>query len=557
MSEMPSVPRADIQPQLLHIETLDDSVPVAEQGELADLFERARRSAAQAAQERLEFLLPFAVDELNVAEPALRVGELAGPRLLDLDPLVLVELALARASGESAQPARLHSAEGVLEFGAAPHSRGGHPAVEAQVLMSVLSDGWMLEIPGVDTIAPRIARLVADIEAFGDTRLEVLGWYGIRSALGPPPVPTDQQRLLIQLAGRRQVLVTGVDVREQFWAAPGTAALVPPGLAVHHLPLDEDTLHLELLIPREDAPEGERLTRRGLQPARVALRVPLARQIVFGDPQTDTRFGWSAPGGVVALSGSVADDGHTALAAGGKRLVVDEDLIEGLARLAGGGCLGADDLAGAEGIRSPESFLMSLWRAGLVEAEGNSPSPARPQVLNAVTHADHPGFPNLETLLNEALGDWRSPQPAELPVPTAGLDIAAKPLPAAFDGLELLLRALVEANAQTFQFALTGIDAADPLLLVRYGRESAASADGAFAGDLHEAAPGRKLTFVLPLDGNPGQAGAVRFAMGSDAVTTKPGRLSVFASFRAWMLEPPAEGSCHMLLGRVHGPAFV
>lgn len=542
---------------------IDGPVDPLPDDHLVDLFARSRLVAAERAAERLTRALPFDIAQLSVDEPEEALGILALPGSSD-DALATIERAVQLAWGPGRRPPRLAHPEAMHVLRAADRDadvpsddRGPGPGVdprETAHLLTRLDDGWMLEVPGLAEVVPALRDLVADIEAFADVMTDVVGWYGIRSALGPPPVPVANRRLIVQLAGQRQITVTTAASPEPrtVRVGPMMAALVPPAASVHHLPLDADSLHVEIVIPPGDDPGRDRSRRQAMQPARTTSRLAIARAVVEADPAVGHLFRWAAPGGVHVLSGP--DARAVELAAGGRRLRVVRDAIPVLAEVAAGDWMRASDLDGPTGVVG--AFLEDLWRAGLLEPAPGTPPPRPPERVNRVGHADLFDVERCAGILDGVSEPWRPPEPHEVHPTSPGVEVAElrdDDVRAAIGGI------VAQINRRIFRFDLEGWADDDPVLIVRFradGPDPGALAVGDFQPDTDESRPGRKLTFALPLDGDPDGAGRVRMAGGSDTVTASPGRISVFASFRPWALEVPDRSVRHLLLGRLHGPGF-
>lgn len=486
--------------------------------------------------------------------------------------------ASSSASASSPAPASLNSEGGwrpatnVL-LAAGPESRRLRPPLNANDLFADLDDGWMLvaENPMLADVATR--DLVADL-AMGYGAASPLLFYGIRSALGPPPTVSEHPRLLIQLLGRRAILFVGGEhpPQQQAQVQPGFVTLVPAGYSAAHLPLDADTAHLEIALTRMDETtpvidEEVRSVRAMTPVVRSDHDYDATRRSLIGaSDQLWTSRLW-APGGVhVTREPAESNPEPATIVVSGHQLQLSAGGIRLLEALAEGDYVTSQDLATRCELPQTrvDEALSALGKAGLLApapvAVGFRPNERLTQVASAVL--GDPAF--AEAILSHIDSDaWRPPAAGELFASDIA-DIAVQPFP--FNDPHPILAQLHDVvatlNARFFAAELVGPHPDDPPMLVRIGSSMTtmpgADRDRALGSETlgsdlvtHST---RKVSWAFVLTDAAG--GWVHLPAGSDAPTPEVGTLAAWVSSRPWQLTPCIRGERILMLGRMHGPAF-
>lgn len=438
-------------------------------------------------------------------------------------------------------------------------------------LFASLDDGWMLVAERPVVPEAMLADLLADLSMAYGAQAPVLH-YGIRSALGPPPLVSEHPRLLIQLLGVRAVLFMGGEhpPQQQAQMQAGFAAFVPAGYSAAHLPLDEDSAHLDIALTRITtatvvaATADERSVLAMVAVVRSDTDDEASRRSLIGSSEDGWAARLFAPGGVHVIEhdGDPRELDETAtstVAVGGHRLALSPGGVELVAALADGQYKTAHDLADQCELASTEveAALDALWRAGLLSpapvVEGLRPNERLTQVASAGL-----GDPALIEAITAQIDPaaWRDPVDGEVFFHD-GADIAVQPLlPGDSAAVAAQLQDIAAAlNERFFAADIVGSHLGDPPLLVRarLGSVPKGPRADALGSDLVSHST-RKVTWVFVLTEADG--GWVHLPAGSDAPTPNVGTLAAWVSSRPWLLTPTTSGERLFLIGRLHGPAF-
>lgn len=548
------------EPLIHSISALREDVLFAEEGDLVTQLESAHQRAIEAARERVGVRLGIDIED----DDEIRLGGLRDYRP-EIDWSAALYQLLAQTFMEVPKPTRSDAKQNTpaawLRAGELRRELA-HEELRATRLMTELDDGWMLLVADPSGLDPTLEELIVDLRlAFGAVQTTL--FFGIRSALGPPPSPAEDPRIIVQVAGRRSVLIQGdrQPHEQQHRVQSGAVVFAPRGRPVTHLPLDADTAHVEIRLPqlgaRAEAPTREE---RDAQARTSVVALPSfvgARLALAGSSTTECMFRLLAPGGlhVVAAPADTSPEGETEIAFGDMLVRSSRAAAELLVHLAEGVPMSAEMLAEAVGVscESVERALTQLWQAELLMPFVPTPGPTTNDRLTQVASGEV-GITLAESVLSAVDSEaWRAPRVGELPM-VDGVDVVVQPL-VSNEAISQMNQVVHAMNAQFFAADLVGLSADDPPLVVRVqpGEPIVAGLEG-LATELLAPFSTRKITWVLALTDADG--GWPTLPAGSPASADGAGTASAWLSLRPWTLSPLIDGERLFLLGRHHGPAF-
>lgn len=546
------------EPLVRSISPVPEGVSFAEDSDLVTQLDRAHELAVEAAKQRVGARLAINIED----DDEVRLGGLQGYRpevewaqsLQRILTQTLTEASgTANRQGQSTPSAWLSAGELRRDLAGA--------GLRATRLMSELHDSWMLLVADPRGLDPVVEELIVDLRlAFG--AVHTMLFFGIRSALGPPPSATEDPRVVVQLAGMRSVLIQGEQhpTEQQHRVELGSVVFAPRGRPVTHLPLDADTAHVEIRLPKLEAGvEASTRNERNARARTPAINSPDflgARRALPGASTAERRFRLLAPGGLHVVAAPADAPGAEVEIAFGDALVRTSSAgAELLARLADSGPASAQELADAIGVSSEsvERALTDLWQAELLVPFVPSPGPRANDRLTQVASGEV-GLSLVQDVVSTIdPSSWRPPRPGELPA-IDGVNVAVQTLRSE-EALAQMNQIVHVMNAQFFAADLTGMRSDDPPLVVRVqpGEVSPLGLDD-LATELLAPFSTRKVTWVLAL--NDADGGWPTLPAGSPANANAAGAASAWLSLRPWTLSPLGEGERLFVLGRHHGPAF-
>jgi len=516
-------------------------------GELQRRFDDAHGQAVNVATRLLETQLTIGLPDPD-EDAAPELGWLRGLPAHGLPVASTTAAAVNASLLPDARQASLHASELM------------RPVVDpaGAELWHQLRQGWQLVVPESRGLHAVVDDLLKSLDQIMGIRYSSL-CVGLNSSLGALPTISDFPRLVLQLAGRRTVQLHHEE-REpaSIRVVSGRVLYVPAGYQLINMPLDLETMHLEVTL-------------HGLQARQVATdRSAMAmvrpwpyaqgaadRSVASSDPAEGWPMRLVAPGGVQVVA---VDDGWYTLAIAGQRLDVSATGAELVLALAAGEFVLPAKLGGQHVVDPTVAvaFAEQLWRQCLVEAkppvDEMSSDGGR---LSQVASASLDGEDLVSTVLNEVdPAGWRTATAGEV---HQSHDVVVDVQPVQHDGAVAQIAEIAASmNAQFFGLDTWGMVDHDPALVVRVRPAKSTEnvlSDAEAAGSSEVAPPfgTRKVTFVCAL--NEADGGWIQMAAGSPVAESAAEAISAWVAMRSWSLGSIV-GERLFLLGRLHGPPF-
>lgn len=231
-------------------------------------FSVAHAAAKEASRARLQALIDERIDLDAVSDETVEraiFSELPDAEFMaKLRPWQMLESAVQqwmRTDYESPVGLRLMAGGKRDPMDAVWPSPLGHdplPLRSVGRLAMLIDQGFVLGVQGVGDRHGVLQRFLEDLERALDLVVVTTLHLGVRTALGAIPQRSPYGRLLLQLNGSRHVaVVKDADDRGHVTVARGNLAYVPPTWLARHEPADQDSMHLEMILTRPHAVEGD------------------------------------------------------------------------------------------------------------------------------------------------------------------------------------------------------------------------------------------------------------------------------------------------------------
>lgn len=222
----------------------------------------------------------------------------------------------------------LNTRSGALVFGRQERQLAGSFVTSTGSLAASLADGWTLRCS--NPWHPSLDSALLDLERIFGARCTQSLYVSIGTAAGPAPEPFDEDRIQVQLVGRRNLVISHpmqishhstnpgkVDhqVAGLIEMCPGDQLFLPRGWTASLSPVDEMAAHIEILIRRQLVLDiAERVAGDWVRHPHLRANVPGDLSATIDSYQGDI---WTDPDLLARESGGFLDRarivGHVAL----------------------------------------------------------------------------------------------------------------------------------------------------------------------------------------------------------------------------------------------------